>query len=65
VDRKRLALTQEEQAENMVEISVGQQDCLDRAAAEARIARMQGGKILDLCAQIRRGIDQKPRFSVC
>ena len=57
-------LPQEEQAERMIEVGVGQQHGTDRRVADGRGARAQRSESLDLLTQIRRCIDQKPLLPI-
>ncbi len=60
VEMHRFPFAQQQQAERVVEVGVGQQHALDRAIARRFRAGMERRKGIDLRAKIGRGIDQKP-----
>jgi hypothetical protein len=61
---KGIGFAQEEEAEDMIEIGIGEQDRLDGAVTERRTLGMKATECFDLTAQVRRGIDEKPRLPV-
>ncbi len=63
VDAKRLEFAQQEQSEDVVEIGVGQHHARNRRLAQA-LARMQLRRGFDLCAQVWRCAQEKPRAAV-
>ena len=63
-DGEALPLTQEEQAERVVEVGVGQQHAVDRRIANRAWLSGQRWKLFGLKEQIGRGVQQKPRRAV-
>src|SRR6185369_14998659 len=62
VQRERLRLTQRQQAERVIQITVGQHDALNRRVALR--AWMQLVKAFDLLPNFRRGVEQEPGIAV-
>jgi hypothetical protein len=54
-----MALPQGEQAGDMIDVAVGQDDARYRAVTQA-VLRMERRVIVDLLPQIRRGIEDHP-----
>ncbi len=63
VDGQRLPFAQREQTRNDIDIAAGQHHTGDRTVTQP-LARMQCGCVIDLLAQVRRGIEQIPPRSV-
>ena len=55
-------LAQDQQAERVVDLGVGEQDRLDRRAAA--VARVQVGARRELLADVGRGVDEEPALAV-
>ena len=65
VEGKRLTLAQIEQAGDMIDIGIGQDDRGDRAGAQRIVRRgMQLPIVVDLLAQVGRGVEQDPMLSI-
>ena len=58
------AFPKKEQAQDVVEIRVGQQDGLDGTVARGLRGRLQTWEGLDLRAEIGRGVDQEPALAI-
>ena len=65
IDGKRLALTQAEQAGDMVDIGIGQHHGADRRRTQRRIgARLQFRRLGDLLQYVGGGVEENPIASV-
>ena len=55
-DERLLLLAQEQQAQRMIDICIGQKNTCDRSVARCIAARLQSRGAFDLPGQIRRGV---------
>ena len=58
------AFAEEENAEDMIEIGIGEEDAVDGALPAGAGGGLEGRGALDLDPEIGRGINQKPRAAV-
>ncbi len=59
-----LLLTQQQQAQGMVEIGICQKNPCNRAVAQRSRLRLQSRRAFNLPWQIRRGVDEKPALII-
>jgi hypothetical protein len=53
VDPKRFSFPEQQQTERMVQVRIGQEDALDRRAAQSSGAGLEWREVLDLRSKIR------------
>ena len=56
-DERLVLLAQEQQAQRMIDICVGQKNTCDRSVARCIAARLQPRRAFDLPGQVRGGVD--------
>src|SRR5438552_1824189 len=62
VDRQRVRLPEREEPETVVEVTIREQERLNRGVAT--VARVERRKALDLRADLGRGVQQKPALAI-